>query len=204
MSAVMEEKTFRGLREVALLSVIAGALFFLISLITFHSDDAGWTHSGSIQEISNACGLFGAWLSDFMLSFFGLCAYSFPFIIVWQGYLTYSNRRPEQSRSMLTLYWLGAMTTIISADALFNFYLLHLGMELPRHAGGILGEEVGHFLAIAFGSSGATLFLLVILFAGLRLVTEISLLLTLDFIGKYSFLIGNMLVEILQIGRAHV
>ena len=198
MSAVMEEKTFRGLREVALLSVIAGALFFLISLITFHSDDAGWTHSGSIQEISNACGLFGAWLSDFMLSFFGLCAYSFPFIIVWQGYLTYSNRRPEQSRSMLTLYWLGAMTTIISADALFNFYLLHLGMELPRHAGGILGEEVGHFLAIAFGSSGATLFLLVILFAGLRLVTEISLLLTLDFIGKYSFLIGNMLVEILH------
>ena len=89
MAAVMEEKTFRGLREVALLSVIAGALFFLISLITFNNDDAGWTHSGSVQTISNACGLFGAWLADFMLSFFGLCAYTFPFIIVWQGYLTY-------------------------------------------------------------------------------------------------------------------
>jgi S-DNA-T family DNA segregation ATPase FtsK/SpoIIIE len=191
MAAVMEEKTFRGLREVALLSVIAGALFFLISLLTFNNDDAGWTHSGSIQAISNACGVFGAWLSDFMLSFFGLCAYAFPFIVVWQGYLTYSQRRLEQSRTMLTLHWLGAITTIISADALFNFYLLHTGIELPRNAGGILGQEVGTLLAVAFGHSGATLFLLVILFAGLRLVTEISLLAVLDFIGKHSFALAS-------------
>ncbi len=191
MAAVMEEKTFRGLREVALLSVVAGALFFLISLLTFNNDDAGWTHSGSVQTISNACGVFGAWLADFILSFFGLCAYTFPFILVWQGYLTYSQRRIEQSRTMLTLHWLGAIATIISADALFNFYLLHTGIELPRNAGGILGQEIGTLLAIAFGNSGATLFLLVILFAGLRLVTEISLLAVLDFIGKHSFALAG-------------
>ncbi len=195
MAAVMEEKTFRGLREVALLSVIASALFFLISLITFNNDDAGWTHSGSIQTISNACGVFGAWLADFMLSFFGLCAYTFPFIITWQGYLTYSNRRPEQSRTMLTLHWLGAIATIISADALFNFYILRTGIELPRNTGGILGQEVGSSLAVAFGNSGATLFLLVVLFAGLRLVTEISLLSALDFIGKHSFIMGNAIYK---------
>ncbi|MDD5214243.1 MAG: DNA translocase FtsK 4TM domain-containing protein [Methylococcales bacterium] len=191
MSAVMEEKTFRGMREVALLSVIAGALFFLISLITFNNDDAGWTHSGSIKAISNAGGVFGAWISDFMLSFFGLCAYTFPLIIIWQGYLTYSNRRPEQSGMMLTLHWLGAIATIISADALFSFYFQHTGLELPRNTGGILGQEVGAALAVIIGSSGATLFLLVVLFAGLRLVTEISVLSVLDFIGKHSFSIGG-------------
>lgn len=198
MSAVMEEKTFRGLREVALLSVIAGALFFLISLLTFNNDDAGWTHSGSIQSISNSGGVFGAWLSDFMLSFFGLCAYSFPFIIVWQGYLTYSNRRPEQSTTMLILHWFGALATMISADALFSFYLSHIQLELPRNAGGILGQEVGSALAIAFGNSGATLFLLVVLFAGLRLVTDISVISVLDFIGKHSFSFGNLLLEMLH------
>lgn len=191
MSAVMEEKTFRGMREVALLSVMAGALFFLISLITFDNDDAGWTHSGSIKAISNAGGVFGAWLSDFMLSFFGLCAYTFPLIIIWQGYLTYSNRRQEQSGMMLTLHWLGAIATIISADALFSFYFQHTGLELPRNAGGILGQEVSAALAVIIGSSGATLFLLVVLFAGLRLVTEISVLSVLDFIGKHSFSIGG-------------
>ncbi|MDD5754737.1 MAG: DNA translocase FtsK 4TM domain-containing protein, partial [Methylococcales bacterium] len=204
MAAVMEEKTFRGLREVALLSVIAGALFFLISLLTFNNDDAGWTHSGSIQTISNACGVFGAWLSDFMLSFFGLCAYAFPFIVVWQGYLTYSQRRLEQSRIMLTLHWLGAIATITSADALFNFYLLHTGIELPRNTGGILGQEIGTSLAVAFGNSGATLFLLVILFAGLRLVTEISLLAVLDFIGKHSFtLAGAFYHNFLEVLHRH-
>lgn len=195
MSAVMEEKKFRGLREVALLSVIAGALFFLISLLTFNNDDAGWTHSGSVQTISNAGGVFGAWLADFMLSFFGLCAYTFPFIIVWQGYLNYSQKRLEQSRTLMTLHWLGAIVTIISADALFNFYLLHTGIELPRNTGGILGQEVGTSLAIAFGNSGATLFLLVILFAGLRLVTEISLLAVLDFIGKHCFDLSRSLYQ---------
>jgi|GEM_PF-2011098 len=195
MSAVMEEKKFRGLREVALLSVIAGALFFLISLLTFNNDDAGWTHSGSVQTISNAGGVFGAWLADFMLSFFGLCAYTFPFIIVWQGYLNYSQKRLEQSHTLMTLQWLGAVTTIVAADALFHFYLLPTGIELPRHSGGILGQEVGTSLAVAFGNSGATLFLLVILFAGLRLITEISLLAVLDFIGKHCFNLSRLFYQ---------
>ena len=73
MSAVMEEKTFRGLREIAVLACFAVAVFFLISLITFSGEDGGWTHSGAGQKVVNACGLSGAWLADFTLSFFGLC-----------------------------------------------------------------------------------------------------------------------------------
>jgi S-DNA-T family DNA segregation ATPase FtsK/SpoIIIE len=187
MSAVMEDKTFRGLREIALLSVIAGALFFLISLITFRNDDAGWTHSGSVQTIANAGGVFGAWIADFMLSFFGLCAYIFPFVLIWQGYLTYSQQPSEQSRWLMAVQWFGAVVSITSVDALFSFYFLHLNIELPHSAGGILGQEFGAFLAVAFGSTGATLLLLVILFASLRLFTEISVVSVLDFVGKHSF-----------------
>lgn len=69
MSAVMEEKTFRGLREVAVFGLMAGALFFLISLATFSIEDAGWTHSGSTKLVHNAGGVLGAWLADFCLSF---------------------------------------------------------------------------------------------------------------------------------------
>ena len=187
MSAVMEDKTFRGLREIALLSVIAGALFFLISLITFRNDDAGWTHSGAVQTIANSGGVFGAWLADFMLSFFGLCAYVFPFVLIWQGYITYSQQRSEQSRWMMAIQWFGAVVSITSADALFSFYFVHLNIELPHSAGGILGQEFGAFLAVAFGNTGATLLLLVILFASLRLFTEISVVSVLDFVGKHSF-----------------
>mgnify|MGYP006275006713 CR=1 FL=1 len=195
MSAVMEDKTFRGLREIALLSVIAGALFFLISLLTFSHDDAGWSHSGSVQTVANACGLLGAWIADFLFSFFGLCAYLFPFIIIWQGYLSYSKTRTEQPLGLIVLRWIGATAAMISADALFNFYLKHISIVLPHHAGGILGQEVDNALVIALGNSGATLVLLVVFFAGLRLITEISLIAVLDFVGKHSFNIGKVFYQ---------
>ncbi|MDI1276793.1 MAG: DNA translocase FtsK 4TM domain-containing protein [Methylobacter sp.] len=189
MAAVMEEKTFRGLREVALLGFIAGALFFLISLITFSNEDAGWTHSGSVQTVSNACGIFGAWIADFMLSCFGLVAYLFPVMIFWQGYLVYTQGRQGREKMIIALQWIGSIATIISGAALLNLYLLRIGIELPSNTGGILGQETGNALLVVFGNSGATLFLLVILLAGVTLVTGLSWVALIDVIGKYTVFI---------------
>ena len=186
MAAVMEEKTFRGLREVALLGFIAGALFFLISLLTFSNEDAGWTHSGSVQTVSNACGVFGAWIADFMLSCFGLVAYLFPVIIFWQGYLVYTQGKQVREKMVLVLQWVGSIATIISGSALSNLYLLRIGIELPSNTGGILGQETGNALLIVFGNSGATLFLLVVFLAGVTLVTGLSWVTMMDVIGKYT------------------
>lgn len=186
MAAVMEEKTFRGLREVALLGFIAGALFFLISLITFSNEDAGWTHSGSVQTVSNACGVFGAWIADFMLSCFGLVAYLFPVIIFWQGYLIYTQGRQDREKMIIALQWIGSIATIISGSALLNLYLLRIGIELPSNTGGILGQETGNALLVVLGNSGATLLLLVVLLAGVTLVTGLSWVAVIDVIGKYT------------------
>jgi S-DNA-T family DNA segregation ATPase FtsK/SpoIIIE len=202
MAAVMEEKTFRGLREVALLGFIAGALFFLISLITFSNEDAGWTHSGSVQTVSNACGILGAWIADFMLSCFGLVAYLFPVIIFWQGYLIYTQGRQERKKMIIALQWIGSIATIISGSALLNLYLLRIGIELPSNTGGILGQETGNALLVVFGNSGATLFLLMILLAGVTLVTGLSWIALIDAIGKCTVVIcqalGSAILGLLQ------
>ena len=118
MSAVMEEKTFRGLREVALLGLSACALFFLISLVTFSNEDAGWTHSGTGQGISNAGGIVGAWLADFSLSVFGLMAYLFPVMIGWHGYLFYTQNQQTGGKLNLVLRWTGFVATVVSGTAL--------------------------------------------------------------------------------------
>ena len=194
MAAVMEEKTVRGLREVALLGFIACALFFLIALITFSNEDAGWTsYGGSVQKISNACGVLGAKIADFMLSCFGLIAYLFPAIIFWQGYLVYTKGSKGREKMLIVLQWLGALATIISGSALLDLYLLRIGVELPSNTGGILGQETGNVLLVVLGNSGATLLLLVILLAGVTLVTGVSWLTVIDLIGKYTVLIGRFL-----------
>lgn len=186
MSAVMEEKTFRGLREVAVLSFFASALFFLIALATFSNEDAGWTHSGTASSISNACGVSGAWLADFSLSFFGLIAYFFPIIIAWHGYLLYTQVRQPSEKLFIILPWIGSFFSIVSGAALLHLYVLRVEVELPRTTGGILGEVMGDAALIFLGNSGATLFLLVLLLAGITFVTKLSWLKVMDIIGKYT------------------
>lgn len=207
MAAVMEEKTFRGLREVALLGFFAGALFFLISLVTFSNEDAGWTHSGSVQTVSNACGVFGAWLADFMLSFFGLIAYLFPVIISWQGYLMCSQIGQDRGKMTLALHWIGTIATIISGATLLNLYLFRIGIELPNNTGGILGQETGNALLVVFGNSGATLFLIVALLAGVTLATGLSWVTVIDIIGKYTVIVCRIVcrsvLDLLQGGDNH-
>ncbi|MGR9086406.1 MAG: DNA translocase FtsK [Gammaproteobacteria bacterium] len=189
----MEEKTVRGLREIAVLIFLACALFFLISLMTFSTEDAGWTHSGTIQTIRNACGIFGAWLADFSLSFLGLIAYLFPVIIFWQGYRIYRKRNSVLPKMALLLHWLGIIATIVSASALANLYLLRISIELPNSSGGIIGKEIGNTLVVMLGNSGATLFLMVGLLGGITLATKLSWLALLDTIGKYTVFLCRVL-----------
>lgn len=186
MSAVMEEKTFRGLREIAVLGFFAVALFLLIALITFSNEDAGWTHSGAVQTVINKCGVFGAWLADFSLSFFGLSAYLFPVIISWHGYLLFGQDRPKQQKMTIALQWLGFISTIVSGAALLYMYVLRVGIELPGGTGGILGQEIGERVVFKFGNSGATIFFIVLLLSGITLATEVSWLTIIDLIGKYT------------------
>jgi len=184
MSAVMEEKTFRGLREVAVLSFFASALFLLISLVTFSIEDAGWTHSGTAQTVTNACGVIGAWIADISLSFFGLTAYLFPAIIVWRSYLLHKRIKHNKEKSIIVA--LGVIAFITAGSALLHLYMLRVGIELPRDTGGILGEETGETAFNLLGNSGATLFLIVLLLAGITLATELSWVALIDEIGKHT------------------
>ena len=187
MSAVMEEKTYRGLREIAVLAFFAVGVFFLVSLVTFNKDDVGWTHSGTGQKITNACGVSGAWLADFSFSFFGLCAYLFPIIVFWHGYQLYALAREKQHKITTGFQWLGSIATVIASSALLYLYLLRVGIELPGGTGGILGQETGDVVLLLFGNSGATLFLIVLLLSGITLSTEVSWLGLIDLIGKLTF-----------------
>ncbi|MEC4750358.1 DNA translocase FtsK 4TM domain-containing protein [Methylomicrobium sp. Wu6] len=193
MSAVMEEKTVRGLREIAVLVFFACGLFFLIALATFSLEDAGWTHSGTTKTIANGCGVFGAWLADVSFSFFGLLAYPFPLAIFWAGYKLHKQREVPRIIPVV-LHALGIIATIISAAALLNLYLLRPGIDLPNSTGGIVGQEIGNTLVIKLGNSGATLFLMVGLLGGITLATKVSWLAVLDLIGKYTVMLVKVLL----------
>lgn len=186
MSVVMENKTFRGLREIAVLGSFTGALFLLISLVTFSHEDGGWLHPPTTNTVYNAGGIIGAWLADFSLNFFGVVSYLFPVIIAWQGLLFHRQIRFTLEKNVLTL--LGIIAVIIAVPALLHLYAVRIDIELPRSAAGILGEEIGDKTFRLFGNSGATLFLLALSLAGTTLVTGVSWLGLIDFLGRHTCL----------------
>ena len=192
MAAVFEEKTFRSLREVAVLVSFAGALFFLISLFTYNTEDAGWTHSSSAQTVTNAGGVVGAWLADFCFSFFGVVAYLIPFVIVRHVYYVYIREIEHRRKTIIALHGLGSVIVIIASAALFYLHVLRIGVELPGNTGGIIGQEVGDALLLLCGNSGATVLLIASLLAGVTLATQLSWLTILDLIGKYSVLLVDV------------
>ncbi len=188
MVAVIEERTTRGFREITLLVFSSCALFLLIALLTFSSDDPGWSHSTSYQTLHNACGLFGAWLADFVLNFLGLMAYLIPVMIFWTGYSFFSSIDRQFFGWRVVLHWTGFVATIVSGSAIFflHFYFLRTKVDLPDSPGGILGREVGETLVRLFGNSGSTLYLLAVFMIGITLLTGMSWLQLMNFVGKFA------------------
>lgn len=202
MAAVMEERSIRGLRETALLGFIVVGLFYLISLVSFSHEDAGWSHSGTGMAIKNAGGMVGAWLADFSFSFFGVVAFSFPLIIFWQAYLFFSNKGADFVGVLKYLRWVGLMISIVSASTFCYLHILRCQIELPRNSGGIIGQELGEISIINFGNSGATLLLIALFFSGLTLYTHISWVKLMEWVGKNTLLlIAQSYKQIILLGQ---
>jgi S-DNA-T family DNA segregation ATPase FtsK/SpoIIIE len=189
MAAVMEEKSALGLREVVLLVFSTCVLFMLIALVTFNNEDAGFSHSGSLQAVHNACGIVGAWISDFTLSLFGLMAYCLPIMLAWIGYLVYRDQLHTENNAVIIMRYIGFVITLAFGSALVYLHLQRIGVALPVGTGGILGQELGDFMVLMLGNSGATLFLLVGLLAGITLFTDLSWFGVMDAIGQYTLLV---------------
>ena len=188
MSAIIDKKPIRGLREIGILSFFTGALFLLLALFTFNTGDAAWTHSSELTTITNCCGVLGAWIADVMLSLFGLSAYLFPIIITWHGYLVFAEPRFSEEKLSLYLRSLGSLALIVSSAALSYLYIYRVGVQLPGTTGGYLGQEIGDKTLVLFGNSGATLFLIMLFLSGLTLTTNLSWLSLIDAIGRYCVL----------------
>ena len=180
----------KGFSELLLLACAAVALFYLISLLTFNLEDAGWSHSGSGRSISNGAGAVGAWLADFSFSMIGLAAFALPLLLAAHGHALYKGGKPGLWNPLAYVpRLLGLAVAVAAGTALADIHWARLSISLPQSAGGILGEEVSGRLQGAFGSKGTLVLLVFSLLAGISLYTGLSWLTVFDTLGKYSLLV---------------
>lgn len=159
------------------------AVFLLVSLITFHRSDPGWSHTGATSQIINSSGKVGAWFADVLLYMFGYVAYLFPMLLIYGGLVCLWERGDDESNYyFLATRSAGALIIIISTCSLFNLQLSS-SIHLPYTAGGIVGFVVSKQLVSAFNMMGSGLLLIGILLTGVTLFSGLSWLNLFEAVG---------------------
>lgn len=171
------------LREGLFLVSVACAVFLLISLLTYHAGDPGWSSTGLGKRVENWGGRVGAFAADIFLSLFGIVAYLFPFLIVLSSWLSVQERDdiPGKRHEWIFKY-LGWILFVASSCGLVSFYFTSK-VHWPADSGGILGDLLARGMSHLFNKAGSSLMFLTMLLFGITLVTGLSWLWVVETVG---------------------
>ena len=151
---------------------LVSVLFFL-SLATYHPADPSMNTATSAEmshAIRNWIGLFGAYLSDIFLQFFGLTTFLFP---LWLGGLGWSWMRSRSGGSPL-LRWMGFALAIVFLPAVFGLLPWHWLWLHALPVEGVVGRIVASTLVVYLNIQGAWLVSAALAVAGVYFASAIS------------------------------
>lgn len=176
----------RLLREGTLIIYSLLALFLLIALVSYSPADPGFTTTGDGEAVSNAVGVYGAWLADIFWYLLGYLAYAFPALLLYKVYSSFREVElaSEFSWPLFGLKTAGFLLLVISASGLATLHF-EITPELPS-AGGIIGSLVADLSTPVLATLGTTLLLLAIFLFGLTITVSISWLAVVDKLGALS------------------
>ena len=182
-----ETRGKRLLAEGALIGWIALCSILLLALLSYSSDDPGWSHTGARGELNNAVGLAGAWIADIFFALFGVMAFLFPALLAVRAIQilrTYILREADAFDSVtFTLRVIGFILVMISATSLANIQYAEVHNSYPFGVGGILGNKIGEATMAVFSYVGSTLILLSLFLFGLTVFVDISWISLIDRLG---------------------
>ena len=176
-------KRSAGERFAQELGLILGLLvlaFWLISLLSYTTQDAAWSTTGVDSLTRNLGGRLGAYVSDASYFFFGFSVWWLVLALgyVWLTHLAKWLRHDDRAGSptkslkanaitqsagdgqLLTpriRFWLGLLLLVGSSVAIEWARLQRLEVYLPGFSGGVLGYELGIFSTKMLGFTGAAL-----------------------------------------------
>ena len=161
-------------------------LYLLLSLLSFHVSDPGWTQASSGAEVHNRGGRLGAWLADMILWLSGYPGYLSWLVLGWLGWsLCTSGYRPFSLMPGFSMRLFGLLLFYVGACSLGDAYfdaspLLPAGVR----GGGVAGQVLGSNLLEILGLNGYTLLMLGLLMLGLTLYMGIHWLELMDYMGR--------------------
>ncbi|MFW5927078.1 MAG: DNA translocase FtsK 4TM domain-containing protein, partial [Wenzhouxiangella sp.] len=85
-SEAADPAMMRRLAEAVFLLILVAAVYLMLTLVSYHPDDPGWSRDAAHDQIHNLGGSFGAWVADLFLVVLGYMAYAAPLLIALAGF----------------------------------------------------------------------------------------------------------------------
>jgi S-DNA-T family DNA segregation ATPase FtsK/SpoIIIE len=181
--------TTTGWRELLFIGFCFAAVYLVVSLATYNPLDPAWSSAaGESREVTNKGGVAGAMFADIFFYLFGYFAYLFALMVPHLGWLIYQGKYHDLLAEPKHLIGPG-IGFVLTLSAGCGLAIVHFTAEsalLPSHAGGILGTLIGKSLEKMLSQLGATLALLALFFTGVTMLTGLSWLRLMDFLGYHT------------------
>ena len=184
------------LRESVFIVLLGLGLISFISLVSYDITDPGFSTTGTSVELNNYIGLFGAYFSSFLFSFFGLASYFLPLLFLSAGINLISSDRKKINRSVIAIRVLSFFILLLSSSTLFS---IHIGINgFPEGSGGVLGLLVSAWFIESLGLTGSTVILVAMILSFMPLMIGFSWLKVGDFIGIHLLYLMGKIADILS------
>ncbi|MBD1581370.1 DNA translocase FtsK [Pseudoalteromonas sp. S16_S37] len=170
------------LLETGLIISTAAAIFILCALISFDPADPAWSQTSEYVQVNNITGSAGAWVADILLVSLGWLAFLVPAAIQILGYLLFKKPHKilQLDYTTLGLRVIGLTLFVTSASAISS---INFDDIFSVSSGGVVGDVVAGAMMPAFNFTGTSILLLCFFFAGLTLLTGVSWVDFVDYLG---------------------
>ena len=158
-------------------------LYLILIFASFSKLDPGWSRAIEVAKFHNIGGRFGAYIADLAFFIFGFSAWWFCvalFRFVWNDYRKVAKSKLGQVEDEPVhhlekiIKLIGFALVLLGLMGLESLRLYNMNVSLPGEHGGVLGELIGNLSFAAFGFTGATLLLLLLVAVGVSLYFHLS------------------------------
>lgn len=201
----------KRLSEGSFILSLTGALFVLLSLMTYQFTDPGWSHvSRAGKTVANSGGQVGAYIADALYFVFGYFAYLLPIVFVYVAWAILQDLRALKVLDLrvLSLRLGGFVLMVMGGSGILSFQA-HWNRLDPMHGpGGLIGQAVGKAWFHMLNLHGAVLVLLAMFLVGTTWLTGISWLQAVELIGFYTLSLLNKIYatvkNVISAGKAWI
>ena len=188
--------SFSMIRESIFIVLLGLASISFISLVSYDISDPGFSTTGSSDGVNNYIGLFGAYFSSFLFSFFGIASYFLPVLFLSAGLTLIKTSVNKIDKSLVIIRVFSFLMLLLSSSTLFS---IHIGINsFPEGSGGVSGLLISAWFIQKLGLTGSTVLLMALILSFLPLMVGFSYIKVADFIGTFLLLLMKKIFDLVS------